>query len=89
MLVTRLPVKAALLARPFVVCGWDGRVLGASPEAAGARVGAPLSEGGDVEPVAALERGIFEAPAAVFPGWSRPGMGCSGCSTWTCEGWRN
>lgn len=64
LLVTRLPVKAVLLARPelagrpFVVCWRDGRVLGASPEAAGVRVGAPLSKalsaGDDVEPVAAL-----------------------------------
>ena len=50
LLVTRMPVKAVLLARPelagrpFVVYGRDVRVLGASPEAAGARVGAPLSE---------------------------------------------
>lgn len=91
-MVTRLPVKAALLARPelagrpFVVCGRDGRVLGASPEAAGARVGAPLSEalsaGGGVEPVAAddaavsaLHRQIFEVLCGVVPGVEPAGDG--------------
>ena len=77
LLVTRLPVKAALLSRPelagrpFAVYGRDGLVLGASPEAAGVRLGAPLSRAlsaiGDTEPVAAddavmaaFRRTIFE-----------------------------
>lgn len=50
LMVTHLPAKAALLARPelagraFVVYGRDGLVLSASPEAAGVRAGQPLSE---------------------------------------------
>ena len=92
LLVTRLPVKAALLARPelagrpFVVYGRDGRVLGASPEAAGARVGAPLSEAlstdGGLEPVAvddaavaALRRSVCEALCGCVPGVEPAGDG--------------
>ena len=92
LLVTRLPAKAALLARPelagraFVVYGRDGLVAAASPEAAGARVGAPLSEVlsacADAEPVpfddqavSAIHRSLFESLCGGVPGVEPAGSG--------------
>ena len=90
LLVTRLPVKAALFSRPeltgrpFAVYCRDGRVLGASPEAAGVRVGAPLSEAlaagaepvaADDTAVAAIHKAVFESLCGCVPGVEPAGEG--------------